>query len=83
VLALVVVQPDHLNQAAIAAISDETSYGCRLRASGKYQSDVGRCRCRNPNIRIYLVEWRNWSTLLDIRADALQAAFLPLHHRDP
>jgi PIN domain nuclease of toxin-antitoxin system len=81
-------QPDHLNAAAIAAISDETNE-LWLSVASVWEMGIkvalGKLPLPEP-LDSYLPSRMAQLGVrsLDIRAaHALQAAFLPLHHRDP
>lgn len=81
-------QPDHLNQAAIAAISDETNE-LWLSVASVWEMGIkvalGKLPLPEP-LDSYLPSRMAQLGVraLDIRAaHALQAASLPLHHRDP
>jgi PIN domain nuclease of toxin-antitoxin system len=82
------VQPDHLNEGAIAAISDETNE-LWLSVASVWEMGIkvtlGKLALPEP-LDSYLPSRMAQLGVrsLDIRAaHALQAAFLPLHHHDP
>lgn len=80
-------QPDHLNEAAIAAISDETNE-LWLSVASVWEIGIkvalGKLPLPEPLDSYLPSRMAQLGGSLDIRAaHALQAASLPLYHRDP